>query len=61
MNKFASVLFGLVLLILGILAWAVWLPEWGQAALQLLKGGIVWLILFIGLIMVIIGLSEIGN
>ena len=60
MNKFISILFGLILLAVGIFGWAV-APSWGQAALQLLKGGIVWGILLIGLLLVILGLSDLKD
>lgn len=57
MNKFVSILLGLVLLAVGIYG-AFGLPSWGAAALAFLQGGIVWLVLLIGLLLVILGLSD---
>lgn len=60
MNKFISILVGLVLLAAGIYG-AFALPSWGQAALTFLQGGIVWLVLLIGLLLVILGLSDLKD
>lgn len=60
MNKFVSILFGLILLVLGIYG-AFALPSWGRAAITFLQGGIVWLVLLIGLILVILGLSDLRD
>mgnify|MGYP001583581549 CR=1 FL=1 len=60
MNKFVSILMGLILLAAGIYG-AFGLESWGKAALSFLQGGIVWLILLIGLMLVILGLSDLRN
>ncbi len=61
MNKFVSILFGLILLAVGILVWgANWLG-FGSAALTFLQGGIVWFVLLIGLLLVILGLSDLKD
>ena len=60
MNKFISILFGLILLAVGVYG-AFGLPSWGEAALSFLKGGIVWLVLLIGLMLVILGISDLKN
>ncbi|MEK6817513.1 MAG: hypothetical protein AABX80_01805 [Nanoarchaeota archaeon] len=60
MNKFISILFGLILLAVGVYG-AFGLLSWGEAALSFLKGGIVWLVLLIGLILVILGISDLKN
>ena len=62
MNKFVSILFGLILLVVGIYgAWIAFPLSWGEAALSFLQGGIVWLVLLIGLLLVILGLSDLKD
>jgi len=58
MNKFISILFGLILLAVGVLVWGTNWGGFGDAALSFLQGGIVWLVLLIGLMLVILGLSD---
>ena len=62
MNKFVSILFGLILLVVGIYgAWIAFPLSWGKAALIFLQGGIAWLALLIGLLLVILGLSDLKD
>jgi len=57
MNKWFELLTGLVLVIAAILIWG-FIPNWGQAALALLKGGIIWLVILIGVLFVMLGISD---
>jgi len=57
MNKWLELLVGLILVILAVLAWALY-PSWGAAALTVLKGGIVWLVILIGLLFLMLGISD---
>ena len=57
MNKWLEILVGLVLVIAAVLAWALY-PSWGQAALAFLKGGIVWFVIMIGLLFLMLGISD---
>ena len=60
MNKWLKILIGLILIIVPI-ALVLGVPyfySWGLAALQLIKAGIVLLIILIGLLMLILGISE---
>lgn len=61
MNKAISILLGLVLLVAAIYAWAMNLANFGESALMFLKGGLIWMILFIGLILVILGISGLND
>jgi len=61
MNKFISILFGLILLIAGVLVWGNNWAGFGDAALAFLQGGIVWLVLLIGLMLVILGISDLKD
>ena len=63
MNKWAEILLGLVLLIVPIALIFPGMPmaSWGRAALIFLKGGITWLVLFIGLLLVVLGINDLKN
>jgi len=58
MNKWLEILTGLVLLIIPIYAWIINLGGFGSAALDFLKGGIVWGVIGIGLILLILGITD---
>ncbi len=61
MNKVISILLGLILLVIAILAWGVNLAGFGDAAIDFLKGGIVWIVLLIGLVLVTLGLISLKD
>ena len=62
----AEILKNLFKMILGILfvIVAIWFSfgnSWGQAALSLIKGGIVLLVILIGFVLLLIGFSDLKN
>ena len=57
MNKWAEILFGLIFMLAAVLA-AFYLPSWFDSAISLLKGAILWFVLGIGLILLMLGISE---
>ncbi len=57
MNKWAEILLGLILIVAAILV-AFYFPSWLSAALVVLKGGILWAVLGLGLLFVMLGISE---
>jgi len=61
MNKFVEILIGLVLLILPIYVWIIDFAGFGDSALIVLKGGIVWGFLLVGIIFLLIGLSSLKD
>ena len=61
MNKFATILIGLVFLLVPIYAWIVNFANFGTAALTFLQGGIVWLLILIGAVSLMIGLSSLKD
>jgi len=61
MNRWTELLIGLILVILGIYVWGINLCGAGEAALNFLKGGIMWLILLIGFLLIILGISDLKN
>jgi hypothetical protein len=61
MNKWLELLVGLVLLLAPIII-AVSYPEtWGNAALQFLMGGVVIIVALIGLMFIMLGISDMSN
>lgn len=61
MNKWLEILIGLILLIVPILlAFTIW-PSWGSASIEFLKGGLFWGIVGIGLLLVLLGISDLKD
>jgi hypothetical protein len=61
MNKWAELFLGLILLV-GVIALVLPgmpLENWGVSALTVLKGGLTWIVGLAGLILIILGISEI--
>ena len=63
MKKILKILIGLILLV-GTIFFASqeqYLLSWGKAAILLIKGGLTLLVPLIGLILIILGISELKN
>jgi hypothetical protein len=58
MNKWIELLIGIVLLAAAVCCWVVDFWGFGTAALEFFKGGIVWLVILIGLMFLILGISD---
>lgn len=58
MNKWIELLLGLILVIAAVIAWTVNFWGMGASALSLLKGGIVWLVILLGLLFLVLGISD---
>jgi len=60
MNKWIEILVGLILIVGAIyVAWGLPLmASWGVAAIEFLKGGIVWFVIMIGLLFLMLGISD---
>lgn len=65
MNKWLEILFGLILVAGSIyVAWGINNPFWqgfGSAAIQFLQGGIVWFVILIGLLFLMLGISDLRD
>jgi type IV secretory pathway VirB2 component (pilin) len=61
MNKWFELILGLILLVgtIALIFPGMPLESWGSAALTVLKGGLAWVVAIIGLILIILGISEI--
>ena len=62
MNRWAEILIGLILVIIGVLVGFLTLPysfwDFGHAAWEFLKGGLVWFVIMIGLLFLMLGISD---
>jgi len=59
MNKWFELLLGLILLIFAILVAGYWFPStWGIPAWNFLKGGIIWFVIMIGILFIMLGISD---
>ncbi len=61
MNKWTELLFGLILVIVAVYFWGMNIGSFGNAALTFLKGGIVWFVIMIGLLLLILGISDLKD
>ena len=61
MNKFIGILIGLIFLLVPIYAWIVDFAGFGASALTFLQGGIMWLLLLVGAVSLLIGLSSLKD
>ncbi len=61
MNKWLELFLGLILLagVVALVLPGMPLQSWGTSALTVLKGGLAWIVALIGLILIILGISEI--
>jgi hypothetical protein len=57
MNKWVELLIGLLLISAGVYIWGTY-TSFGESALMLLKGGIVWGVLGLGAIFLLLGISD---
>ena len=60
MNKWVEILLGLIL-VAGTIALVLPkmpLATWGLAALKVLEGGIVWIVILVGLLFLMLGISD---
>ncbi len=58
MNKWLEILLGLILVIAPIYAWLTNVWGIGDAALTFFKGGLVWFVILIGLLFLMLGISD---
>lgn len=63
MNKWLEILIGLVLLVVPIALVFPGMPldSWGQDAIAFLKGGITWIVILSGLILLILGINDLKS
>jgi len=66
MNKWLEILVGLILIIISVLVWS-YSPRFGEfwnfgkAAWEFFKGGVLWFIILIGILFLMLGISDLKN
>jgi len=62
MNKWTELLIGLILLIVPIVVWNMTLGmgfwDFGTAAWEFLKGGVIWFVMMLGVLFILLGISD---
>ena len=63
MNKWLELFIGLVLIIIAVYVWGYssnWGEFWnfGNAAWEFLKGGVMWFVIMIGLLLIALGIND---
>jgi hypothetical protein len=63
MNKWTEILLGLILLNGAIFLWSTsqgWIDFWnfGRAAWEFFKGGLIWMVIMVGFIFIMLGISD---
>ncbi|MEK6906288.1 MAG: hypothetical protein AABW81_01565 [Nanoarchaeota archaeon] len=61
MNKWAELLIGLILVVFAVYVWGMDYLELGTAALSFFKGGLIWMIIMIGLLFIMLGISDLKS
>lgn len=61
MNKWLEILLGLILVLAAVVAWIYNFWGMGAAAFDFLKGGIVWFVILIGLLFLMLGISDLKD
>jgi len=58
MNKWFEILLGLILITAVVYVWGMNFFSFGTAALIVLKGGLMWFVAMIALLLIILGISD---
>lgn len=58
MNKWLELLIGLILIVVPILLVIYLWPAWWSSSLSFLEGGIFWAIVGLGLLFIVLGISD---
>lgn len=60
MNKWLELLIGLILVVVAVAEWGLDYTGlgFGTAALEVLKGGVVWFVIMLGLLFILLGISD---
>lgn len=61
MNKWLEILLGLLMVTVPLILATLVLPSFWNSALIVLQGGIFWAIVGIGLLLILLGLSDLKN
>jgi len=56
-----EIVLGLIFLSTAIFVWGMNFWQFGEAALAFLKGGLVWLVILVGIVLVMLGISDLKD
>lgn len=59
MNKWLELLVGLIFVIVAVSLWVMNYWGLGTAALEVLKGGLMWMVLGLGALFILLGISDV--
>jgi len=57
MNKWTEIFLGFIFILAAVLV-AFYFPNWLNSALVVLKGGLLWFVFLIGILLLMLGISE---
>ena len=60
-NKWTELLLGVILIIAATLGWFYNPSTWGAAALTFLEGAIIWFAIMLGIVFVLLGISDLKS
>ena len=61
MKKVLEIIGGLIFLIVPVVLWIKNTAGFGDAALEILKGGVMWILILIGLVLIIVGITDLKS
>ena len=61
MNKYLEIIIGLIILVAGVSLAVLNIQGFGTAMLSVLKGGIGWLIVLVGIVLIGMGLGDLKD
>jgi hypothetical protein len=61
MDKWSEIFVGLILVIIAVIAWIDNFWGMGTAALAFFKGGVVWFVIMVGLLFLMLGISDLRD
>ena len=61
MNKWTEILLGLIFIIAAVYVWMSNFWVMGEAAILFFKGGIVWFVILLGLLFLMLGISDLKD
>ena len=61
MNKWSEIFVGLILVIVAVCVWMSNFWGMGAAALAFFKGGVIWFVILVGLLFLMLGISDLRD
>ena len=61
MNKWSEIFVGLILVVVAVYVWMSNFWSMGAAALVFFKGGVIWFVILVGLLFLMLGISDLRD